>query len=281
MLGWPSERRLDDPRRTTPILSASEELVGGPLASLMRGVRVANPYPGEATEPRALWEEQSQINLPFLVLAALELPKTNLAFVQRDCCHLQPLHRALSGETNVSFHASRLAYERKGEALREYVEATAVGRTIVDLCASGRSTTAYFRETFQRTPEMIIVVEGRETVRHPSIATLADRGVIAEHCDFHPFVEYFNCSRLGTIRRWPKRARCEYPRRFLDAQHGAIEKAIECLPWHPGIPPDREALSRLIPLMPGSRTVEIIPHALDHRPSRRNLLRRARTLLRR
>lgn len=227
-----------------------EQHIGGDLALLMRIVRLANPYePG--TVLGAMWDEQAQLNIPALVLAALEIPEKGVAFVMRDCVHLQPIHEALHGTVNPSFHCSRLAFLGSSQGLKHHAEKAAMGQTIVDLQGTGNSITRYWLKEFGELPSLLYVTG---TMSH---------GRLLAPC-LHDAIERFNSNPLGSIgREWPERLPCEYDKEVLTLQQRAVECAISHLPYF-SIAPNLEQLQMLIGLMPGSVTVKENKHLSSH-----------------
>jgi hypothetical protein len=230
-----------------------EKEMGGDLGLLMRVVRLANPY----TDASALhgllgqmWLEQSHYNIPALILAALEIPENNVAFVQRDCVHLQRIHEAIHGATNAAFHCSRIALAEGGEQWREYVESTAHGKIIVDLQGTGGSIRSYWMHAFQEEPDLLYVT-----------GTLP-QGRLLVHC-LHDAIERFNSSPLGSLAKFPERKRNEYDPLVLECQKQAVDCAIGHIPYF-SFPPSLDRLQRLVSLMPDSVTVKLNKHIDNH-----------------
>ena len=231
-----------------------EEIIGGELALLMRMVRLANPY-HRASGYHRLWWEQSQLNIPVLVLAALELPSTGLAFIHRDCVHLQRIHEAIHGTTNTTFHCSRIALSERGEGWDEYVKETAYGKTLVDLQGSGRSIVRYWRETFNEMPSLIYITgmlnHGYAVIRTP-----------------HDVIERYNSSRIGSLLKWPNRESNEFREDYLNAQYGAIGKALEFIKSFSYFEPSKDKLEKFLHLMIHAETPSIVDHFSDHGENR-------------
>lgn len=230
--------------------SPVERAVGGELCLLMRLIRLANPYqPGSVLH--SMWHEQAQLNIPALILAALEIPATNVTFMMRDCIHLQPIHQALHGTINNSFHASRLAFEGDTPAFRKHAECAARGRLIVDLQGTGGSIINYWRKVFNETPELLYVT-----------GTLSGGHLLA-YCH-HDAIERFNSSCLGSMRKdWPGRFVCEYDPTVIKCQLAAVQYAIKQLPFF-SIAPDLDRLRWLVSLMPDSVTFAENNHQSSH-----------------
>jgi len=220
------------------------------LALLMRAVRLHNPYkPG--SDEHLLWYEQSQLNIPVLILAALELPPDGLAFIHRDCVHLQKLHSALYSTKNNEFHCSRISLMSGGQDFKKYVIENAYGKKIVDLNGTGDSITKYWLTEFKEEPDLLYV----------SSHNLKENNRII-YSEFDIF-ERFNSSRLGSLLKYPNRDRCEFSETSLDAQHGAVECAIRLLSFFK-FKRDTNLIKRLSTLMIHSSTPYIVKHVSAH-----------------
>ncbi len=230
--------------------STLEQLIGGDLALLIRVVRLANPYEPGTTLHR-MWLEQSQLNVPALILAAASLPPENLAFVHRDCVHLQRIHEQLHGCQNVAFHCSRIAMEEKGREWNDYVLNTAKGRTIVDLQGTGGSIGRYWAEAFYERPE-IIYVTGMMAVGKALITIPTD------------VIERFNSSPLGSLGRFPERFENEFDQDVLECQKLAIDKTIQYMPYFSLKQENLSLLARLVSLMYNSHTPALNKHRSNH-----------------
>ena len=230
--------------------TALEQRVGGELALLMRVVRLANPYePG--TLYWAMWLEQAQLNIPALVLAALEIPAEGVSFIMRDCVHLQPIHEALHGTINSSLHCSRLAFAEASKELEEHARKAALGKIIVDLQGTGQSIKQYWANSFGESPDLLYV-----TGTMPF-------GRLLVPC-LHDAIERFNSSPLGSISKcWPERFDCEYDKGVIELQEQARECAISHLPYF-SIAPSLPQLQMFVSLMPGSLTVKENFHSSSH-----------------
>ena len=246
----PRAHGIDAVHYTGANFTGLEQRIGGDLALLMRIVRLANPYkPG--TLLYAMWTEQAQLNLPVLVLAALDIPATNVAFVMRDCVHLQPIHAALHGTINPAFHCSRLALLGKSEQFKKHAEEVALGRTIVDLQGTGNSLKRYWLDEFRIAPELLYVT-----------GTM-DHGRLLAPCT-HDAIERFNSSGLGSFKRtWPDRFHCEYDAKVVQLQEDARNCAISHLPYF-AIAPNNQQLQMLVGLMLDSVTVKENRHIVSH-----------------
>lgn len=229
--------------------SSWENEIGGDLALLMRVVRLAAPYE-EGSLLQAMWHEQAALNIPALILAALELPSNNLAFVHRDCIHLQNIHNALHGTINNTFHCSRIAMQAGGEEWRKYVKETAYGKTIVDLQGTGLSIINYWLNAFGEIPDLIYVTG---TLR---------QGHLMVPC-YHDAIERFNSSHLGTLVEFPQRLPCEYPASITHCQAMAVMTAIKHFPFF-SFECNLETLTKIVSEMPKAVTVKKNIHIDNH-----------------
>lgn len=229
--------------------SSWESEIGGDLALLMRVVRLAAPYE-DGSLLQAMWHEQATLNIPALILAALELPSNNLAFVHRDCVHLQSIHNALHGVTNDTFHCSRIAMQAGGEKWKRYVQEVAHGKTVVDLQGTGLSVINYWLNAFGEMPDLIYITG---TLR---------QGRLMVPC-YHDAIERFNSSPLGTLIEFPRRLPCEYPVSVTQCQASAVETAIKHFPFL-SFARNLEALSKIVSEMPNAVTVRENIHIDNH-----------------
>lgn len=226
-----------------------EQQFKGDLQHLMRVVRLACPYE-HGSKLHAMWIDQAWLNIPALILASLELPADNLAFVMRDCLHLQRIHEAIHGKKNVSFHCSRIALKEGGTQWREYVESVAKGKTIVDLQGTGCSVVNYWMQTFGEKPAMIYLTG---TMRF---------GTLLAPC-YHDAIERFNSSALGTLVKFPNRKQCEFELDVLECQRLAIDCAISHIPYF-SLEPDIELFRNIVNEMPNAFTVKKNKHIDNH-----------------
>lgn len=229
--------------------SSWEEEIGGDLAMLMRLVRLACPYE-DGSLLKAMWHEQSSLNIPALVLAALELPKENVTFVHRDCVHLQPIYEALHGTRASTFHCSRIALKKAGEAWLQYVQDNAYGKLIVDLQGTGGSIISYWQGHFQEMPSLCYLTG---TLQH---------GTLLAPC-LHDAIERFNSSPLGSLLDFPNRLPCEYPPKVLECQAKAVETAISYFPFF-NFESSIEQFQKIVGQMPHSITVKKNVHIDNH-----------------
>lgn len=229
--------------------SSWEQSIGGDLAMLMRVIRLAVPYEDDSLL-RAMWIEQAALNIPALILAALEIPKENVAFVHRDCLHLQRIHEALYGCVNTQFNCSRIALKEGGDEWEAYVKSNAFGKLIVDLQGTGNSLINYWIKTFGEPPNLLYLT-----------GTLKQGRLLAPCC--HDAIERFNSSALGTLLKWPKRLSCEYPLATIQCQSAAVDTAISHFPYF-NFKSNIQIFSSIINQMPHSITARQNVHVDNH-----------------
>lgn len=229
--------------------SSWEEEIGGELAMLMRLVRLAAPYE-DGSLLKAMWHEQATLNIPALILAALELPRENVVFVHRDCLHLQPIYEALHNTNAGSFHCSRIALKAGGEEWLNYVKKAAYGKLIVDLQGTGGSIVRYWQETFGELPDLCYLTG---TLQH---------GRLLAPC-LHDAIERFNSSPLGTLTNFPDRLPCEYPPKTIECQARAVQTAINYFPFF-NFSANIETFQRIVGQMPRAVTVKQNVHIDNH-----------------
>lgn len=228
-----------------------ENEIGGNLGLLMRYVRLENPYE-EGSILYSMWLEQSQYNIPALILASLEIPSTNIAFIHRDCIHLQPIHESIHKTVNESFHCSRVALKEGGEEWLEYVKKTARGKTIVDLHGTGNSIRSYWHKTFQEEPDLLFVA-GSLPVGRLLVNTSGPSS---------DSIERFNSSPLGSLLKFPKRKENEFNPLVLECQKRAVDCALSNMSF--SFSPSLEKLQRVVLLMENSITVKTNTHIYYH-----------------
>jgi hypothetical protein len=247
----PQAHGIDALHFTGSQMTKLEQEIGGDLALLMRVVRLANPYePGSVLH--FMWLEQSQLNIPGLILAALELPPTGLAFIMRDCVHLQPIHEALWKEKNATLHSSRMAIKNNNEAFEQHVKETAFGKTIVDLHGSGQSIFRYWKEVFNEEPEVVYLS-----------GSLPKGTVLAKGS--HDLLERFNSSPLGSLSVFPERKKCEFDERIIQCQANARDCAIshfDHLSFSKNLPLFQELVHQMQSSITGKTNVHIADHTL-------------------
>ena len=120
------------------------------LACWMRSIRLQNPYIEE--HPKRLWIDQTNINLPVLALATLELPNTPIAFTYRDCYIWHRLYEAMTGKVGYRLDVSRKMYLEPNNYFNKYISFVKdTNATIVDMQGKGKSILTYYKGNPPRT----------------------------------------------------------------------------------------------------------------------------------
>jgi hypothetical protein len=181
------------------------------LACWMRYVRLQCPYTGDG---KLFWLDQSNLNLPVLALASLELPNKPIAFTYRDSVYWHPLYEAITGKNARRLDVSRMCYYNPTPEFIDYVLKQTEGHVIADLQGSGKSLKAFFKENL---PEAIYICG---FVEDPFICLEQKVG---------DSIERHNCSNLGPLVGWnhngPIRNICENDPSIVKIQASAMEIA--------------------------------------------------------
>jgi hypothetical protein len=187
------------------------------LASWMRYVRLQCPYTDN--HKRSLWEDQTNYNLPILVLASLELPNTPIAFTYRDSVFWKPIYEKLTNKSAIRFDSSRAMLTNPTPEFKIYAENVVRGCTIVDLQGTGKSLFQFFNSN------QIIYFIGGKTIDHPNIRSIT--GMRA------PAIEKHNCSNQGSVISWNNegavRAPLEHDTTVVDVQHTCFDVAVKSI----------------------------------------------------
>jgi hypothetical protein len=187
------------------------------LASWMRYVRLQCPYTD--SNKKSLWEDQTNYNLPILVLASLELPNTPIAFTYRDSVFWKPLYEKLTNKSAIRFDSSRAMLTNPTPEFKIYAENAVRGCAIVDLQGTGKSLFQFFNS------DQIIYFIGGKTIDHPNIRSIT--GMRA------PAIEKHNCSNQGSVISWNNegavRAPLEHDTTVVDVQHACFDIAVNSI----------------------------------------------------
>jgi len=202
------------------------------LTDFIQTLRQQNPYPGDSPE-YLLWDEQCEVNLPFLIHASFYLDgfckKRNtkrILFTSRDCCLWIQLFQALyPNYESIYFHASRYIYENPSDSYIEYVRNLYVGDVlIVDIHASGRSCIKFFKKNFRVHPNWLSIVNTGNRCH----------GIVRKDGQGYRHVEMLNYDVVGALYDMqdaqPLRAPPEYNIRYVHPSHACIRKCVEMLP---------------------------------------------------
>lgn len=198
------------------------------LATLMRQLRLSNPYEKESLSYKA-WEEQSQFNIPILILASYYLDnfcqinqKQRLLFSARDCCHLIDIFKTLFPKyESIYFYSSRLVYSNPSTAYIKYVKDLYSENTvIVDGQGTGNSCRKFFSNHLNTQPCLIPIV-----------------GIIPNHIAisyrFGDKIEFINYASHGSIYDYteegPQFLPLEYDVESVSPAYACVQKCITLL----------------------------------------------------
>jgi hypothetical protein len=119
---------------------------------LYKGIWTEDPLNYESPTQRLIWIDQSQFNLPILVLTALALPTDkNLVFSQRDCLYLRQIYNILLEKNSPMLEVCRRSYLKPfSQEYINYIISTTKNSTIVDSHGSGYSSNM-FLQTYNHT----------------------------------------------------------------------------------------------------------------------------------
>jgi len=203
------------------------------LATLMQVLRLQNPYPSESPE-YLLWNEQCQINIPFLIHASFYLDaycqkrdKKRILFTARDCCLWIQLFKTLyPNYDSIYFHASRWLYDKPSSSFTEYVRNLYVDNTvIVDLHGTGSHCIRFFNKNLKKFPNYLIAINVGKNKCH---------GILRKEGRDYFHAEMLNYDVVGALYDMqdaqPLRAPLEYNIRYVHPSHACLQNCIELLP---------------------------------------------------
>jgi FMN phosphatase YigB (HAD superfamily) len=183
------------------------------LACWMRYVRLKCPY---TAKDKLFWLDQSNLNLPVLALASLELPNKPIAFTYRDSIYWHPMYEAITGKKARRLDVSRACYYNPTPEFTKYVLNQTKDHVIVDLQGSGKSLKSFFKNSL---PEVIY------------ICGVAEDPFICLERNVGDSIERHNCSNLGPLVGWdhngPIRIPCENDPKIIEIQSLAMNVAIQ------------------------------------------------------
>jgi len=216
------------------------------VAALIRRFRLTNPY-GLKTLEGQLYEIQSSVNLPFLLLMSRHLKEmmnreglTRLLFTTRDSCLLQPVFKLLFPETEThTFHTSRIAFTEQRPDFVAYVKRLyEPNRTLIfDLHGAFKSARPLFEEQFGALPRVHIF--SFATGRAPTYTDLTFDEPSGSHA-----VELLNLDRVGTLINVDKDGRpLRSPISPALAELGAIYRTV-CARFIETLRPQLEVLRK-------------------------------------
>ncbi len=240
------------------------------IANLMRYLRLRNPY-NEKTTKHRIWEEQSQYNVPILVLASLYVNdyslannKTRVLFSSRDCCHwIKIFSKMFPQYESVYFHTSRHLYRNPTPSYIEYVNSLYDEHTLlVDSQGTGVSSTTFFKNYLQTDVDSIFIV------------IAGGRGKAMAYNMGHS-IELVNYALEGTLVGFenglPIRANPEYELRKVRPAHKCIDMAVLTLPLFEYTTYNDELMKKLLKRLGRHTSVlhETVRHQDEHIPPSR------------
>jgi len=209
------------------------------LAYLMQALRLLNPYPRNSISWN-VWHEQTQINVPILILSSFEIneycKKTqmrSMLFSARGCCHLIKIFSKLFPKYDSTyFHASRIVYRNPTPEYLEYVQSLySPTSLIVDEHGAGISCCGFFLQQFGLLPNYFTLA--RYCGRLPCISHHLTAQLEALNYDLVGVMISFN--KYGPVRTQP-----EYPLEHVVPAHKCIEKCLELMNYRTFTQADRK-----------------------------------------
>jgi hypothetical protein len=119
---------------------------GKTFIPLYKGVWEDYPINYQSTIQKLIWGDQSQYNIPLLILIALNLPSNKeLIFSQRDCLYLQQVYNKLLNKNSLMLEVSRAGYLKPfNNEYIQYVLSNVKNKLIIDSHGSGYSANSFF-----------------------------------------------------------------------------------------------------------------------------------------
>lgn len=101
---------------------------------------------------KLIWDDQSQYNIPLLILISLSLPlNQELIFSQRDCLYLQRVYNKLLNKNSLMLDVSRAGYLKPfNDEYIKYVISNTKDKVIIDSHGSGYSANKFFSDQNQK-----------------------------------------------------------------------------------------------------------------------------------
>jgi hypothetical protein len=241
------------------------------LASLMRALRLQNPYPKDSAK-YVLWNEQAEWNIPLLIQASIHLDqfckthrKTRILFTSRDCCLWIKIFQKMFPEyESIYFHSSRNAYRHPTDSYIEYVKSLYTQNTVIaDGPASGSSCSTFFKNYLQLHPTYFAIMHHKGTTECPFY------GVQVCSEGFCNAIECLNVDYVGCLESFqdgkPIRAPCEYSKEYVDAIHACTETFLKIYPAYTINLFDKNLFSLMMrSLQQGIRSHHYLPHFGEH-----------------
>lgn len=210
-----------------------------------------------------LWYEQTQLNIPALILIAQLLPKNkNLTFTERDCWYLKLIYDKIHNTNSSCLHVSRGSYKNPyNNEYISYVLETAKDSVVVDLHGSCLSPSTFFiQHTDDIKQEFIYVCfHVKNQVVHQVLDIKQLLSCNQTNNCMGRSLEKFNIHNIGALINWDnKPIRYNISENHISdsvAQELAIKKCLEYLPsYNISTISNTELLSLLIASMKNSYT---------------------------
>jgi len=224
-----------------------ERTIGGDLSHLMRSVRVANPYQ-EGTDEYFIWLDQSQLNIPFLILSALELPKEGLCFIHTDTLYLQKIHEAIFGVINKTVHLSEESISNPNESYIRYIKNVSDNSIIININFDEIILYDFWKKYFNKKINLISII-GDNFFGETIIKNLFFNKNI---------IKKYNCPKMIISEQYPYLKEQDYNKNIVNVQKKAIEKCIAYLPYFLNIKKDKNTLKKVLEKMKDGKTNFIV-----------------------
>jgi hypothetical protein len=237
------------------------------LASCMRAARLLSPYEiGSANS--MFWLEQSQLNLPILVLAsqfidqiAVDKGYNNFLFCARDCFHWIKIFKKMFPQYNANyFYSSRLAYKNPSKDYINYVQRLYTPQTlIIDGQGTGKTCKEFFHKYMLSQPNYLPLVGA--DFSNPQL------GLSNNHSDKIELINYANHGSLETfINGNPVFLPIEYDYSIIRPSEECVEKICEYLPYFSFEKPNHQLLNSLLSILDQHTPIVsyFFNHVVDH-----------------
>lgn len=187
------------------------------LACFIRFLRLQCPFNSE--HEQKIWNDQTNYNIPLLVLASLELPRDKkICFTYRDCVYWHKIYDAIVPNNSKVLHASRRWYYNATEEYRNYVNETVKDCMIVDIKGTGGSPNAFFQGK-----NKVTYIIGTQTMLPCDSLTGVGKWMDT--------IERLNVSELGSIENFVNgkiiRKKSEHDMIIINVQKTAIDYAVK------------------------------------------------------
>lgn len=253
----------------TPIEQAVYNLGFNELAYFMRTIRLLCPYDAKS-QNGALWIEQSQFNLPILILASNLIANychinniTRLLFSARDCYHWIKVFKTLHPNyESIYFYSSRLAYKNPSNDYIDYVKNLYNQNSLIlDGQGTGKTCFEFFNKNFNITPNYIPIV-GANT-DNPNI------GLSTGHWDYIEFLNYAPHGSLESFtNKEPKFIPIEYDPNILKPILECIDQATLYLRKYELKISSKDLLNQFLFTLDSKKPIisYYINHQTEHKP---------------